>query len=258
MTSRKDPTATHPELPFKPARVDPRPLVAQLAEALVVARLGEDLEGVHTMRTSSRRLVTWIDLQPKDQRKELKPLRDELKWLRNAAGEVRDLDVQLLRPHPPDMLRWLSDCWNEARPRLIAVIDDPRTAELMDRLHHLEPLDHDLAVQGLSGLAKRALKRGARIGEDVDDEVFHDLRRAVRPVRYGLEWLGLAPGPVKKLQDALGELNDSAVGFALLEAWGGVPDPAELEELTQLRVHGRETSMERWPEGREALRSLRS
>ena len=63
-------------------------------------RLGDDIEALHDMRVASRRLRTAMavfgDVLPRD----LLALDDELGWVADALGEVRDLDVllQWLRP----------------------------------------------------------------------------------------------------------------------------------------------------------------
>jgi len=112
------------------------------------ARLGDDPEDVHQARVATRRLRSDLrTLRPLLDDEWAAGLREELGWLADLLGGVRDTDVLLERVqrhagHLPAadakgvdrLLRQLKDERDVARQALIAGMDSARYTELLDRL----------------------------------------------------------------------------------------------------------------------------
>ena len=106
--SRRQPTGRSPAV--KPPRVRPAEPSATLIRSALIAALSRvqaadpearrgEVEGIHRLRTSTRRLRSELrtvrDLIDQASREQLE---GELKWLAEALGSVRDLDI--LAPLP--------------------------------------------------------------------------------------------------------------------------------------------------------------
>lgn len=199
-----------------PPPISPLPWVDRLDRALAVARRGEDPEGVHQVRVATRRLVTWLDLHG------LRALRDDLQRLRRSVSAHRDLDVLLERDLPSELERWARDRRQAVDPALQEALAAPFIPALLAALQLLPPLPWVRARRAVGPLCGRALRRGRALDATwPEPEALHDLRRAVRPVRYALEWMSVPTDAVKPLQEALGCLNDAAVAQGLILEWGG-------------------------------------
>ena len=212
-----------------------------------VVRVGVDAEGVHQARVGTRRLRS--DL--KAFASLLLPawagsLRDELSWLADALGDVRDADVLLerLQQHVaglPEEDRAAGSVLVErlvaereaARSRLLDVLDDQRYLDLLDRLvdavHHpgvVTRADRP-ARKVLPGLAaepwKRLRKAVRALPADPPENQLHRVRIRAKRARYAAEVAAVAAGkPARRfakavagLQEVLGALQDAAVS----EAW---------------------------------------
>ena len=212
-----------------------------------VVRAGVDPEGVHQARVGTRRLRS--DLRAYGSL--LLPawatsLRDELSWLADALGAVRDGDVLLERlerrvsslpagdrAEGEVLVRRLRTERDEAHRRLLDVLDDHRYLDLLDRLvdaiHHPAVVDRAAtpARKVLPGLAaepwKRLRKAVEALGPDPADEQLHAVRIRAKRARYAAEVAAIAAGnPARRfakavagLQEVLGGLQDAAVS----EAW---------------------------------------
>jgi CHAD domain-containing protein len=84
----------------------------------------------------------------------------------------------------------------------------PRLPGLLEALDCLPPLSDERARRGVAKLARKVREAEAVIGSNGDLEALHRLRRALRRLRFGLEWLGEQIDPARELQDVLGALND--------------------------------------------------
>jgi CHAD domain-containing protein len=215
-----------------------------------------EAEALHQMRVGARRLRS--DLRTFG--KLLEPgwadgLREELRWLGDVLGDVRDLDVMLARLHrdagelEPD-LGPLFDALERRRERARAALLDAlraaRYRELLDRLvegatsPELTAAAEAPSGEALPPLARRAWRKlerkGTRLRDDSTDEDFHRVRVLAKRARYGAEAVGPALGPKRArrarkfakraaaLQDVLGELQDSVVARAtVLEVAGEHP-----------------------------------
>lgn len=203
--------------------LDLAPWIEHLARHVPVAQKGADPEGAHQLRVAAARLD--VALRAAGQR----VLRDDLRRLRRAASAARDLDVLLERSLPKDLSAWLSGERRSAYAQLSAELKSPDTAALLLALELLPPLRASSVRNWLGAQSQRVVRlarRACRSAASVED--LHELRRALRRVRYGREWLGRPTGDLKRLQDLLGELNDE---FVALEHIARCPLGDELQEL---------------------------
>jgi CHAD domain-containing protein len=248
-------------------------------------RSGADVEDLHQMRVAVRRMraalkaagplldAGWAD-----------DVRAELGWLGGSLGPVRDLDVLLerLRGEVADLptaeqiagsvlVDALVEERERARATMLAALDDPRYAALVDRLADAvsRPLptrsgggDQPTLLELVRGQARSLRKGVQRAGEDPPDEVLHALRIRGKRVRYTGELVapglrGTPAGRVVKrlldstegLQEVLGDHQDACVADERIRALvADRPDPAvafvagrlvEREHHKALLVRGR-------------------
>jgi CHAD domain-containing protein len=200
------------------------------------------VEGVHRMRTSTRRLRsglrTFGDLLAAEW---AEPLESELKWLAGLLGAVRDLDVLELRLRSASedldalgpLFAALGERHGQASEALGRALKGRRYAALLDRL------DRSAAQPALRGKAdepcrevlpplvaqswKKLKKRGRALQPDDPDPEFHELRKRAKRARYAAEAVADALDPddskdawrfarlVTEVQDILGEHQDAVV-----------------------------------------------
>jgi len=210
-------------------------------------RTGEDPEAVHQARVATRRIRStlrtfsklldtgWTDR-----------LRDDLKWLADLLGEVRDTDVLLERfsghldALPADdakagrrLLARLGEQRDHARRRLLGGMAQEKYAVLLDDLVAaaaapalLPGADRPAAEVMPPLVAKpwKKLRKAVRdAGDDPADDQLHQIRIRAKRVRYAVEAVEPAIGKPAKdfavavadLQSVLGDHHDAVVG----EAW---------------------------------------
>jgi len=211
-------------------------------------RLG-DVEGLHQMRVATRRLRSDLrTFRPLLDRTWAAGLSDELRWLGDRLGAVRDPDVQLgnlgslatdLRPGIDPYLERLRDRRATGREALLEALTSERYVALLDRLVDAvrDPLVADKAQRpierALPKLVRRAWRRlkraGEAIGPDDRDDEYHAVRIKAKRLRYAAEAIGpslgdRAPGlrrvamAAADLQDLLGAMHDAVVTRSDLEA----------------------------------------
>ena len=214
---------------------------------------GAEPEAVHQARVAIRRLRSVMRLlRPAISCADLDAVEVDLRATFARLGTCRDLDVLLqgcgadlvaALPDEPrigellpaaerrrarawaDALRWLaSPAWRSATVRLAAAaVTQPwLSAEEGGRL---ELLDGDAVQYG-----RRALRRARRkvlvvdLVEELPDEALHALRRRCKRLRYAAEVFApfFTPKPARRflrrlarVQDAMGQVNDSAVAARL-------------------------------------------
>lgn len=206
------------------------------------ARIGADIEDVHQMRVSVRRMRAAL----KAARPLLDPewsdgLRAELGWLGRSLGPVRDLDVLLPRLRslaadlPEDeltaaeqLLGALDADYLVARRDMLTALDAPRYTTLLEQLADAIrlPLPGRSATENRPELVElvraeyRSLRKAVqRAGEHPPDPVLHALRIKVKRLRYTGELAEPALGrPVRRLlsataglQEVLGDHQDACV-----------------------------------------------
>jgi inorganic triphosphatase YgiF len=237
--------------PDEPAAYAVQAAIARGVQRIVAndahARLGE-VEPVHQMRVGTRRLRsdlrTFASLLDSGWVQEL---RSELRWLGNALGPVRDLDVMQARLRATganvERLEPLFGQLNEqhlvARAGLLNALRSRRYVDLLEQLvtaaqsPALTPAAWTPCAEALPPLAARAWERLApkagAITADSGDADLHAVRILTKRTRYAAEAIGPALGPKRAraakrfaslaadLQEVLGELQDSVIARELLE-----------------------------------------
>jgi CHAD domain-containing protein len=210
-------------------------------------RIGEDPEAVHQARVATRRvrstLRTFSSLLDKDWTDRL---RDDLKWLANLLGEVRDTDVLLerfsehLAALPADdakpgrrLLERLNDRRDQARRRLLGGMASDKYAQLLEDLvaaaaaPALLPGADRPAAEVMPPLVakpwKKLRKAVRKAGDDPGDHELHQIRIRAKRARYAAEAVEPVIGTpaedfadaISDLQSVLGDHQDAVVG----EAW---------------------------------------
>jgi CHAD domain-containing protein len=201
------------------------------------------------------------------------------RWVQQATGAARDLDVQLLEfgdelrkldPQAAERLRplrtLLEGKHREAHRQANRALRSARFAALLDRWRRFldEPpagpdADRpvvDVAAERIWRAYRRVVKPGRRITDASPDEDLHDLRKRGKELRYLLEFF--APvfpkaevGPLvrdlKVLQDNLGAIQDDHVQAAGLRSYADellalTATPETLIALGELVAHHERTS----------------
>ncbi|MFI0357154.1 CHAD domain-containing protein [Actinomadura sp. 9N407] len=210
------------------------------------ARLAE-FDAVHRMRVATRRIRSVLQsYRPLLDREKTDPLRPELKWLADALGEVRDLEVLRMRftervegltgIGQPAWLAELARQESAAYRRLNATLKEPRYYALLDALEALvaDPPLTRRAGRAASGelprMVVRAWERLAAsydaIGTSDDPEIArHDTRKDAKRARYAAEVAVAVLGEpatrvvrsAKRLQEVLGGYQDGVIASVHLK-----------------------------------------
>lgn len=201
-----------------------------------------DAESVHKMRVATRRLRSTL----KTFKASFDPARaaalsDELKWLADCLGEVRDgqvLSHKLLAgtadfPDVTAAVRAHLDAQVErGRAALTGALDSDRYLALLDAMDELVD-DPEPDDAGALRRARKALRKADRLLDEalaggVDAEL-HEARKAYKRARYAVEIFAPSAGkPGKRLvkrltalQDVLGAHQDSVVAREVLREVAG-------------------------------------
>lgn len=250
-----------PEAPIRPDTpvwaVVRSALIAQAAVFAgneMTARTGSDPEGVHRMRTSSRRMGEVIALFRDALPDATRALRDELAWARRSLGDVRDLDVQIAKLEAEaatradggaalaPLVERLAGEREAARGRMLAALDTARFEALLAGLDAAigelgsggpdgtaEIRAGDAAARELRRRMAQVRRRGDRLDAGSPDAELHALRIRVKRLRYALEFLAplypkaaarLLPRLVE-LQDGLGRRQDAVIAARQLRDLAG-------------------------------------
>jgi CHAD domain-containing protein len=253
------------DVPLSPAQPAPAAAAAVLHEVtahlranILALRGGAGPEAAHQVRVALRRLRAALGLF----RDALDPaaaarLGTEARWLGAEVGRLRDLDVivdDVLLPeaaaHPGEpgfarLAEVLRDRGQAERAALTRTLAGPRTQDLLIDLVRLAARPADpgasvpVAALGTAALDRRwrKVRRMARGIATLDIEARHALRKELKKLRYGAEFLGTVfPARrvagfvrrLKSLQEIFGTLNDAATAEHMLtgaDAPGGT-DPA--------------------------------
>ncbi len=225
-----------------------RSCLAQMQANEAGAAAGRNLEFLHQYRVGLRRLRSAFGLfRPLLSPESAAALLQEMRWLSAYLGAARDWDVfceQTLKPmwqragSDPALAALRRRCARE-RSACAAVareaICSPRYAKFVLRLGRLFATPDGAAIaQPLKGFAAtrlhkrdRSLRKSGRTLDVSDPAQVHGMRIAVKKLRYTGEFLqSLFPQQaardharsLARLQDLLGELNDSATGLRLLDS----------------------------------------
>lgn len=234
--------APEPVEPDAPATERLRAMIATQLQEIITndpgTRLGRDPEPLHQMRVACRRLRAilraagatlvpeWTD-----------PLRDEIAWLGDDLGAVRDLDV--LRQHLSDeiatldptdarggarLIRALEAERDGQRAKLLAALRSDRYLQLLGALDEAtrkpQIADPDVSLEVVARDAFKRLRRAVQgLGDEPSDAALHGVRIKAKRARYAAELVAPVGGKqvrrfidrAKDLQDVLGEYQDAVV-----------------------------------------------
>jgi CHAD domain-containing protein len=254
--------------------------LGQWLHNIAAAKDGRDVEGVHQLRIAARRCRSALSLFTEAIGRDARVAwNDRLKAVITTTGRARELDVFLTETLPEvarhqtgedeAALAALARCAEIERAagytEVRALLDSRAHADLVLDLAiwvALERWREDASEDGrqilespIIDLARRLLekrhKRVRKLGRHftrLSDAERHQVRLALKKLRYGVEFLGgLFPGRAAKrygkaasaLQDVLGQLNDRAETHVLLAGLGsGVADQSIAERLDVQRGIG--------------------
>jgi CHAD domain-containing protein len=216
-----------------------------------VVRLDENPEGVHQARVATRRLRSDLrTFRPLVDDDWSSALRDELGWLADILGEVRDGDVLLERlrqsacelpsaehQSAAAVIATLEEARNDAHATLLETLRDRRYLKLLDSLvaaanapslsHRADRPAREIVPELVRRPWHKLSKRVNALGESPSDEKLHEVRIRTKRVRYAAEAAAAIVGKQARdfakaaagLQDVLGELNDAVVAERWLEGW---------------------------------------
>jgi len=269
--------------------------VAKLIANDPVVRIGDDIEGVHQARVATRRLRSHLRtfhalLEPEW----AEALREELGWLGDELGAVRDADVLLERLRgrvaaldeadrapAQRILDRISADQAAARAILLDGLRSRRYLELLDRLvdaaHRPRVAlrasdDDDDVLRALVRKPWRQLRNAVRaLPDPAPDPALHAVRIRAKRARYAAEVMEPAFGrpardfakALTRVQDVLGEHQDAVVAGTWLRATAlSLGDPAAVYAAGELGAAERaaaDASRAAWPEAWRAAsrRSLR-
>ena len=264
--------------------------VVRLIAHDAVVRLGEDPEGVHQARVATRclrsHLRTFGSMLEGGWRDQL---RVELRWLGEALGAVRDLDVleERIRRHgsalPGDdeagaaeVFERVRDRREEARSEMLSAMREPRYIELLDALVDASANPRvaadvaDASAADVLGVVmdapwKRLHARCRSLDPTSADAALHDARIRAKRVRYAAESLVPVFGkPARRfgrraeaLQRVLGTHQDAVMAMTWLrrEAMHGSSRMAfAAGRLAAIEASARDEARAGWPEAWERLR----
>lgn len=212
-------------------------------------RIGKDPEALHDQRVAVRRLRALVCAFPAGfAARTRQHLEQELRWLGDCLGTVRDLDVQSLQlakdaaAAPPGhrrgyegYRRYLREEHERRRQAMLSDLDSKRYFDLLLQLERfassrpraLRTAGRPELCESITAAGRRALasafqrlrKRGDRVHATPSPEDLHALRIRAKRARYLLEFLADLTGKpgarlvrrLVKLQDLLGAYHDNVV-----------------------------------------------
>lgn len=266
-----------PATPFETLRAR---LLAQLREVErhdPGTRLGRDPDSLHDMRVAVRRLRALLRVGKKLMATDTRELRDRLKELGGALGEVRDLDVLLehLEAEAETLdredarqaqkaLAALARERSRMRRRLLATLDGNAYLELLDdtrrAIEGLEPSAAGLSLDDLAAAAGKKLRKTAKaLPDEPTDAALHELRKKGKRARYAAELAdqGKVVRRAKRLQDVLGEHQDAAVATERLRELAAEAPSAQalaIGRLLERERARRAGARAAWPKAWKRLR----
>lgn len=224
-------------------------------------RLGEDPEELHDMRVPTRRMRAAMKVFQDALPERARWLREELRWVAHALGDVRDLDVQIERfqawKEEADeesaefldrILKITEKRRVEARKNMLDVLESGRYERLESSFAEMLRRGPEEELAQSNGSARERItaaapplvsrryrtwrKAAKRLDENSSPEAFHDVRKKGKRLRYTLEFVSEVYGkpvqrlvkPLKALQDDLGDHQDAVVTAGFLRELGTKTD----------------------------------
>jgi CHAD domain-containing protein len=205
-----------------------------------------DTEFHHDLRVAVRRARAMLSqLGGALESGEAQFLRQQLAWLGQLTGPLRDLDVLLLELRQLEAelrepLQPLSELLEERRASereaLIEALDAPRWVEVQalwqawaesPSISELPTLG-ELLAERIERLRRRVQREGARLGPQAAPSALHGLRIECKKLRYLLDCAARSAGSaasaqcvgvLRGLQEVLGVVNDARLQAERLEGW---------------------------------------
>jgi inorganic triphosphatase YgiF len=219
------------------------------------AALAGDPEGVHQVRVAVRRIRSALRLfSPHLEQHAKRLFEDELRHAGQTIGEARDWDVfcdeilpqvsetpearkfsEMMKPpaearraaaHQTCVRRLQDPSFRALVLGLAAWMEEGREDSGQVGDDGLKRDIGDIAGNLLDRLDAKATKRGRAVRPDALPAELHPLRKSLKKLRYSVEFLESIFPPkkakrflrhLKKLQEALGEINDAAMATRLAE-----------------------------------------
>jgi CHAD domain-containing protein len=193
---------------------------------------------VHHIRTTARRLESLLDVLYPEPTARVRKLRRGLKRLRRRAGEVRDIDVQILAlrnlnigreaERKARLMQALVEMRADGEQRLVTLLQDKKIRKLRRRLQRTaaEIAAAAMPANGAATAAPAWVEFNAasaslrmfagviRQTKTLTAETLHPFRTACKRVRYLAEMAGPEPAAkrivdlLKRIQDAAGDWHD--------------------------------------------------
>jgi CHAD domain-containing protein len=207
---------------------------------------------IHQSRIALRRLRVALSVFRDFMPAQVEHFRVEFRWLAQALGEMRDLDVyeETLQgaggddpadatPLPAVVKRSVARLRKTASARLVTLLGSKRFAELRQSFAEFAGSDLPPGVQrrwrslrirdaiegDLQKSLKRVLKAGRKIDVESPPEELHELRIRAKRLRYEAEFytafaegLSVLSRGAKQLQDLLGSQRDAQAAIERLQA----------------------------------------
>ena len=196
----------------------------KMERALLKLSGAQDAESVHGFRTTSRRLQTLLEqIVPKRNRNQKKVLK-MLDQIRDRAGKVRDLDIQLaaLRslkvPQEPrrktQLMHGLIELRVKHERKLRKALSKSAVREIQKRLKRASREVNAGAASDSLKVARAILAQVVHPKGPVTEDLMHQYRIAVKRARYAAEFAPKTTeseqfiAQLKRLQDAVGNWHD--------------------------------------------------
>jgi CHAD domain-containing protein len=260
-----------------------------------LARIGSDPEAIHQARVATRRLRSDLKtLEPLMDRTAVGRIRDELRWVGELLGSVRDADVLIARVEETGRQQRLEPTATSAivteieqdrrrsHDELVSALASRRYVALVREL--IAAAESPPLAEGLDGdrragprvrkLVRKSWRRVSRavdqLQTDRNDAALHEIRKRAKRARYAAELAATAlevdagqlAECLEDMQDVLGELQDAVVADERLTALvrddritGGAAFAAG--KLACTMEQARSEARDRWPAVWKAARAKR-
>jgi CHAD domain-containing protein len=185
---------------------------------------GRDAESVHNFRTTSRRLQTLLEQIVPERGRNHKKLLKMLERIRQRAGKVRDIDVQLaaLRvlkvPQEPrrktQLMHGLIELRAKQDKKLRKMLSKPTIRDLQKRLRRAAKRLKSGSDREALAVARAMVARVVRPAGLVTEDLLHQYRVVVKRARYAAEFAPKSAdatqfmADMKRLQDVVGNWHD--------------------------------------------------
>jgi CHAD domain-containing protein len=274
-----------PEADLRAAAVDAMRDGIALVRFHEEAALRGEVEPLHQMRVSSRRLRAAVEVFAEVMHgARVNVYRRDLRWVGQVAGAVRDCDMTaaLIREQSirietamavelEPVCQRLMAMREKARVGLESMTRSRRYRMLNERLIHPllrrvvpETTVGEYAPRLIEPIARKTRKAGKKIAVEAPPEAFHTLRKRIKRLRYAFEMLSAAGGDhhrhaierLEEMQEMLGQHHDAVALGAWLRELASNPDAlppatmmaagALIQELGRHEGKLKEQSLKRW------------